>query len=136
MMKSSTKGTEMTIATSVAERVAVTIDNNKLSNMKLEQKQGLEKKVIYKSKDIINGKPYYCIAELNTLTDDYFRGKNIVKLNIYVFWFINDSELINSISEAQNIDTYIKANRTKFTGTNGTGSKYLKYQKLIMLSND
>ena len=136
MMKSSSKGTEMTIATSIAERVATTIDKNKLSYIKLEQKSGNSKIQLYKTKDIINGKPYYCITELKTLTDDYFKKKSIIQLNIFVFWNINTPELINSISNSQDMDTYLDTNKKKFMREDGTGLKYTKFKRLIMLSND
>ena len=136
MMKSSSKGTEMTIATSIAERVATTIDKNKLSYIKLEQKSGNSKIQLYKTKDIINGKPYYCITELKTLTDDYFKKKSIIQLNIFVFWNINTPELINSISNSQDMDTYLDTNKKKFMREDGTGLKYTKFKSLIMLSND
>lgn len=136
MMKSSSKGTEMTIASSLAERVATTIDKNKLSYIKLEQKSGNSKIQLYKTKDIINGKPYYCITELKTLTDDYFKNKSIIQINIFVFWNINTPELINSISNSQDMDTYLETNKKKFMREDGTGLKYTKFKRLIMLSND
>ena len=126
----------MTIATSIAERVAVTIDKNKLSYIKLEQRSGNGKIQLYKTKDIINGRPYYCITELKTLTDNYFIHKNIIQLNIYVFWNINDTELINSISNSQDMDTYLETNKKKFMREDGTGLKYTKFKRLKMLSND
>ncbi len=138
MMKSSSKGTEMTIATSISERVAGTIDKKILSEIKAEQKNGDKEIKIYKTKDIINGKPYYCITELKTLTDDYFKKKYIIELNVFVFWNINTPELINSIvvTNSQDMDKYLQNNKEKFTHADRTGLKYIKFKRLIMLSND
>lgn len=140
MIKLSSKGLDVSIGTSVAEKVFDELANQRNSELYKSLIVSQSSGFVKTGNEIVGDDVYFYILEVVPSGDTTVSNSKLMQADIVVFWWNspdmkNDIETLNKDTAVkfQSIDDFLQSNKRSDIERNEMGKMYIRLTRLVML---